>query len=230
LLKNLLSFHSQIRTTFNPELAVVKKKLKMAKKKIKLSPGDKLSIFIASIALISAIFTTYIQFFHKTTEFRIGDFDFTHTKDSLNKQLDISVLLINTGTNPVAFSEWYTFFSVDGSMTDGACHNNNIDPGNTSLYTSSCFTRSNIIIEPNTLEYADLKLQISNEKFAEYVKLNQRNESNEPPFIKVGVKMYLIDSNGKGVYKEIIIGAIQFAEYSTVARKYDKSQKELKVY
>jgi len=202
----------------------------MAKKKIKLSPGDKLSIFIASIALISAIFTTYIQFFHKTTEFRISDVDFSHTKDSLNKHLDISVLLINTGTNPVAFSEWYTFLSVDESMTEGACHNNNINPGNTGIYTSNCFTRSKIIIEPNTLEYADLKLQISNEKFAEFIKLNQRNESNEPPFINIGIRMYFIDSNGKGVHKEIIIGAIQYAEYSTSAQEYDKSQKELKVY
>ena len=202
----------------------------MVKKKIKLSAGDKLSIFIASIALISAIFTTYIQFFHKATEFRIGSVDFSNAKDSLNTQLDISVLLINTGTNPVAFSEWYTFLSIDESMTDGACHNNNINPGNTGIYTFGCSSRSNIIIEPNTLEYADLKLQISSENFAEYIKLNQRNESNEPPFINVGIRMYFIDSNGKGVHKEIIIGAIQYAEYSTASRKYVKSQKELKVY
>ena len=202
----------------------------MERKKLRLSAGDKLSIFIASIALISAIFTTYIQFFHKTTEFRISDVDFSRTEDSLNKQFEINLLLINTGTNPVAFSEWYTFFSVDGSMTDGACHNNNIDPGNTSLYTSSCFTRSNIIIEPNTLEYTDLKLQISNEKFAEYIKLNQRNESEGPPFIDIGIEMNFIDSNGKGVNKEIIIGAIRYSENSVSTEVYDISQKELKVY
>ena len=203
----------------------------MAKKKIKLSPGDKLSIFIASIALISAIFTTYIQFFHKTTEFRIGDFDFTHTKDSLNKQFEINLLLINTGTNPVAFSEWYTFLSVDGSMTNGACHVNNIDPGNTNIYTFGCSTRSNIIIEPNTLEYTDLKLQISNEKFAEYIKLNQRNESNEPPFINVGVSMNFIDSNGKIKSKEIIFGAIYYNYYGGSGyQSHLKSAKEFKIY
>ena len=64
----------------------------MTKQKVILSPGDRLSIFIASIALISAIFTTYIQFFHKTTEFRIGSIDLLLTKDSLNKQLDILFL------------------------------------------------------------------------------------------------------------------------------------------
>ena len=84
----------------------------MTKKKIILSPGDKLSIFIASIALISAIFTTYIQFFHKTTAFRIGTINMEQTNDSLTKQLDISVLLINTGTNPVAYDTWNTFLSV----------------------------------------------------------------------------------------------------------------------
>lgn len=134
---------------FIPLLALIK--TRMVKKKFKLSAGDKLSIFIASIALISAIFTTYIQFFHKTTEFRIGSVDFSNTKDSLNKQIDISILLINTGTNPVAFPEWYTYLSSDESLTEGVCYGNSINPQNTGLYTFGCSSRSKTIIEPNTV-------------------------------------------------------------------------------
>ena len=202
----------------------------MAKKKIKLSAGDKLSIFIASIALISAIFTTYIQFFHKATEFRIGSVDFSNAKDSLNTQLDISVLLINTGTNPVAFPEWYTFLSSDESLTEGVCYGNSINPQNTGLYTYGCSSIINIIIEPNTVEFVDLKLKISNDILAEYIELNQGNESDEIPFINVGIWMTFIDSNGKKVKKEIIIGAVQYSDYSYANRIDVKSQKELKIY
>ena len=202
----------------------------MAKTKFKLSAGDKLSIFIASIALVSAIFTTYIQFFHKTTEFRIGSIDFSQTKDSLNKQLDISVLLINTGTNPVAFSESYTFLSADGSLTEGICYGSNINIQNDVLYTFGCSSRSKIIIEPNTVEFVDLKLIISNENLAEYIELNQGSESDEIPYINVGMRMTLIDSNGTEVKKELIFGAFQYTDYSFTGRKYIKSMKELKVY
>jgi hypothetical protein len=202
----------------------------MSNRKINLSSGDKLSIFIASIALISAIFTTYIQFFHKTTAFRIGNVDFLHTKDSLNKQLDISVLLINTGTNPVAFLNWNTFLSSDEQMTGGICHNNNINPGNTSIYTFGCSSRSNIIIEPNTVEFVNLKLLISNEKLAEFIELNKGSESDESPYLNVGIRMTFIDSNGKEVQKEFIIGAVQYTEHSSASKIYSKSQKELKVY
>jgi len=202
----------------------------MVKKKIKLSAGDKLSIFIASIALISAIFTTYIQFFHKATEFRIGSVDFSNAKVSLNTQLDISVLLINTGTNPVAFPEWYTFLSSDESLTEGVCYGNSINPQNTGLYTYGCSSIINIIIEPNTVEFVDLKLKISNDILAEYIELNQGNESDEIPFINVGIWMTFIDSNGKKVKKEIIIGAVQYSDYSYANRIDVKSQKELKIY
>ena len=202
----------------------------MVKKKIKLSAGDKLSIFIASIALISAIFTTYIQFFHKATEFRIGSVDFSNAKVSLNTQLDISVLLINTGTNPVAFPEWYTFLSSDESLTEGVCYGNSINPQNTGLYTYGCSSMINIIIEPNTVEFVDLKLKISNDILAEYIELNQGNESDEIPFINVGIWMTFIDSNGKKVKKEIIIGAVQYSDYSYANRIDVKSQKELKIY
>ena len=98
----------------------------MSKKKIKLSPGDKLSIFIASIALISAIFTTYIQFFHKTTDLRIGSIDFSTANDSLSKQVDINILLLNTGTNPVALTEWYSFLSANESLTKLAARLGNL--------------------------------------------------------------------------------------------------------
>ena len=202
----------------------------MERKKLRLSAGDKLSIFIASIALMSAIFTTYIQFFHKTTEFRMSYIYFINTADSLNKGLDISLILMNTGTNPVGFSNWSTFLSIDKSKTNGFCYQENINAQNTGLYHFGCATRSNIIIEPNTLEYINLKLQISHEKFAEYIKLNQRNESEEPPFIDIGIEMNFIDSNGKGVNKEIIIGAIRYSENSVSTEVYDISQKELKVY
>ncbi len=202
----------------------------MVKKKFKLSAGDKLSIFIASIALISAIFTTYIQFFHKTTEFRIGSVDFSNTKDSLNKQIDISILLINTGTNPVAFPEWYTFLSSDESLTEGVCYGNSINPQNTGLYTFGCSSRSKTIIEPNTVEFVDLKLIISNENLAKFLEVNQRSESDETPYINVGIMMNFIDSNGKEVKKEFIIGAVQYTDNSYGSITYEITQKELTVY
>jgi hypothetical protein len=204
----------------------------MTKQKVKLSPGDRLSILIASIALISAIFTTYIQFFHKTTEFRIGSVDFSNTKDSLNTQLDISVLLINTGTNPVAFPEWSTFLSSDESLTEGVCYEGygQLNPNNTGLYTYGCSSRSNIIIETNTVEFVELKLKISNDNLTEFIALNPGNEPDETPFINVGIRMKFIDSNGKKVIKEFIIGAVQYTDYSFASRIDVKSQKELKVY
>ena len=205
-------------------------KTRMTKKKFKLSAGDKLSIFIASIALISAIFTTYIQFFHKTTEFRIGSIDFSQTTDPLNKQLDISVLLINTGTNPVAFPEWYTFLSADESVTKGICYGNSINTENNGLYTFGCSSRSKIIIEPNTVEFVDLKLIISNENLAEFIELNQGSESEEIPYINVGMRMTFIDSNGQKVEKEMIFGAAQFTDYSYSSKSFKRTPKELIVY
>ena len=202
----------------------------MTKQKVILSPGDRLSIFIASIALISAIFTTYIQFFHKTTEFRIGSIDLLATKDSLNKQLDISVLLINTGTNPVAYPEWSTFLSADKSLTEGVCYYGGLNPANKAIYTYGCSSRSKIIIEPNTVEFVDLKLKISNDELAEFIALNRENESDEIPYIHVGINMHFVDSNGKKVIKEIIIGAIQYTANSTLSKSDGNSLKELEVY
>jgi|GEM_PF-6727184 len=203
----------------------------MAKKKIKLSPGDKLSIFIASIALISAIFTTYFQFFHRTTEFRIGNVDYSNRRDSLKAELDISVLLINTGTNPVAFPEWYTFFSADGSFTEGVCYGNGLlNPLNTKIYTWGCSSKSNRIIEPNTLEFVNIKLEISNDILEEYLEVNQGSETDEAPFIKIGVRMYFIDSNGQKAIKEFIIGAIQYTDNSISSRMNELLPKELKIY
>lgn len=202
----------------------------MAKNKIKLSAGDKLSIFIASVALISAIFTTYIQFFHKSTELRIGSIDFLQTQDSLNKELEISVLLINTGTNPVAFSEWFTFLSADETLTKGVCYGNDINPKSNGLYTFGCSSRSKIIIEPNTVEFVDLKLKISNENYVEFIALNQASKSEEIPYVNVGIWMTFIDSNGNEVVKEILIGALQYSAYSMASKSYKRSPKELIVY
>jgi hypothetical protein len=204
----------------------------MAKKKIKLSPGDKLSIFIASIALISAIFTTYIQFFHKTTEFRIGNVTIAQTADSLTIQSNISVLLINTGTNPVAYNAWNTFLSADGSLPNGQCYTGSIDatwlPG---FYFSSCTSTSETIIEPNTVEFVKLKLEISKDDLAEYKKLNQGTISaGQTPFIDVGIKMSFIDSNGKKKSKEIIFGAVYYNGYGHGFKYYVKPAKEFKIY
>ena len=203
----------------------------MAEKKFKLSAGDKLSIFIASMALISAIFTTYIQFFHKTTEFRIGSVDFSNTRDSLNTELDISVLLINTGTNPVAFPEWFSFFSADESSTQGICYGNGLlNPQNTKIYTWGCSSKSNRIIEPNTVEFVDLKLKISNDILVEFIEANQENETDEYPFLNVGLRMAFIDSNGQKAQKELIIGAIQYTDNSTSSIINELSPKELIIY
>jgi len=205
----------------------------MAKKKFKLSAGDKLSIFIASIALMSAIFTTYIQFFHKTTEFRIGNVTLAQTRDSLTIQLNISVLLINTGTNPVAYNEWQTFLSADGSLPNGQCYVGNIDSTpNPEFYFSSCKSISETIIEPNTVEFVKLKLEISNDDLAKYKKLNQGSITADlNPFIDVGIWMSFIDSNGKIKSKEIIFGAVYHTGLSYGFKSYVPSiAKELKIY
>ena len=202
----------------------------MSKKKIKLSPGDKLSIFIASIALISAIFTTYIQFFHKTTDLRIGSIDFSTANDSLSKQVDINILLLNTGTNPVALTEWYSFLSANESLTKGICYNNNINPDNTAIYTYGCGSNINEIIEPNVVEFIDLHLQISSNKLAEYIEVNSEGESDDSPYLNVGINMQFVDSNGKRVVKEITIGEIQFNDYGSSATMYRKKPKELIIY
>ena len=200
--------------------------------KIKLSPGDKLSIFIASIALISAIFTTYIQFFHKTTEFRIGNVTLNQTSDSLTIQLNISVLLINTGTNPVAYNQWSTFLSADGSLPNGQCYTGSIDSSPHGFYFSNCSSISETIIEPNTVEFVKLKLEISKDDLAEYKKLNQGTISaGQTPFIDVGIKMSFIDSNGEKKSKEIIFGAIYYNYYGGSGyQSHLKSAKEFKIY
>jgi len=210
----------------------------MAKKKIKLSPGDKLSILIASIALISAIFTTYIQFFHKKTEFRIGTITLAPTSDSLTKQINISALLINTGTNPVAYNQWNTFLSADESLPKGICFDPNIEMEGheyDGFYMYGCNTISEIIIEPNTVEFVKLKLEISNDNLANYIKINQETiyarSIDSIPLINVGVSMKFIDSNGKIKSKEIIFGYVYYNYHgSTGWTIYPKTAKEFKIY
>lgn len=115
-------------------------------------------------------------------------------------------------------------------MTEGICYNNNINPQNNGLYTFGCSSRSKIIIEPNTVEFVDLKLIISNENLAEFIASNQGSESEEIPYINVGTRMTFIDSNGKEVKNEIIFGAVQFTDYSYTSKSFKKSPKELIVY
>jgi len=204
----------------------------MAKKIFKLSSGDKLSIFIASIALISAIFTSYIQFFHKTTEFRIGNVTLNQTSDSLTIQLNISVLLINTGTNPVAYNQWSTFLSADGSLPNGQCYTGSIDSSPHGFYFSNCSSISETIIEPNTVEFVKLKLEISKDDLAEYKKLNQDMISAGPnPFLDVGIRMSFIDSNGEIKSKEIIFGAVYHTNMGSGYKSYVHFiAKDLKIY
>jgi hypothetical protein len=202
----------------------------MSNRKINLSSGDKLSIFIASIALISALFTTYIQFFHKTTAFRIGHFDFLHSEDSLSQHVDINILLMNTGTNPVALTEWNSFLSANESLTNGTCYYDNINLGNSALYTYGCRSHINEIIEPNVVEFIDLHLAISNIKLSDYMELNEDDETNDSPQFRLGVYLKFVDSNGKKVDKELIIGDIQFNDKSTLSRYFILDQKELTIY
>ena len=202
----------------------------MSKKKIKLSSGDKLSIFIASIALISALFTTYIQFFHKTTDLRIGSIDLSSVNDTLSKQADINILLLNTGTNPIAFTKWNSFLSTNESMTNGTCYNSNINPDNTAIYTYGCGSNINEVIEPNFVDFIDLQLKINNTKLTEYFEKNDLDENDGKPYLNLGVNLEFVDSNGKKVFKELILGDVQFNDYGTSITTYNKEPKELKIY
>lgn len=76
----------------------------------------------------------------------------------------------------------------------------------------------------------DLKLIISNENLAKFLEVNQRSESDETPYINVGIMMNFIDSNGKEVKKEFIIGAVQYTDNSYGSITYEITQKELTVY
>lgn len=76
----------------------------------------------------------------------------------------------------------------------------------------------------------DLKLRISNDDLAEFIALNGENESDEIPYMHVGLKMHFIDSNGVKVVKELIIGAIQYTTNSTLSKSDGNSLKELEVY
>ena len=81
----------------------------MAKAKFVLSPADKLSILIATIALISTFFTIYIQFFYRTTNLQVGSISIAQAQDSLSKSLDIDVLFLNSGdwlNNPDVLSNF----------------------------------------------------------------------------------------------------------------------------
>lgn len=198
--------------------------------KINLSPGDKLSILIASIALISAIFTTFIQFFYHTTELRIGSINVANSQDSLRHQLDFDILLLNTGTNPVAMTSYFTFFSANESLPNGVCYNNNVDVNNTAVYTYGCGSKLNQVIEPNVVEFIELTLAIHKTKLAEYVKKNVVEPTDESPSLNFGVHLRFVDSEGTRVSKELVIGEIQYTDDGTLSATFGHKPEELIIY
>ena len=156
----------------------------MAKAKFVLSPADKLSILIATIALISTFFTIYIQFFYRTTNLQVGSISIAQAQDSLSKSLDIDVLFLNSGTNPVAFTKWHSFLSADKSLTKGTCYSNMINLENTALYSYGCDTNINEVIEPNTAEFVKLNLVINKNILHKYIELNTGDNNS---LFKVGI-------------------------------------------
>jgi len=199
----------------------------MGKNNFKLSPADKVSIIIATIALISAMFTTYIQFFYETTDLRIGDIDFKASKDSVGQKVNINILLLNTGTNSTAIIDWYSFLSKDGSLTNGTCYNNEINTLNSNLYTYGCRSDINEIIQPNSVKFIDLYLEITHEKLEQFI---AEHSQNEAPFLNLGLRVNFADSDGELVSKEILIGDIQFNETGAITAQYTKDPGDLIIY
>ncbi|PQJ79100.1 hypothetical protein [Polaribacter porphyrae] len=203
----------------------------MKKNKIIVS-SDKFSIFIASMALIATVFTTYIQFFHKNTNFSIGDINSTLSQnDSLNTTFDIEILFLNTGKNPVAIKKWSTFLSSDKSKPQGVCYSNSIFPTNNSLFTFSCNSNINKIVEPNTLNFIKLNLNIDKNQLKKYAKTNNVNTEENKFEVYLGVVLKFIDSQGKKITNELIIRKITFFKSNNILQEDIKIEKdELKIY
>ncbi|WP_115461676.1 hypothetical protein [Winogradskyella aurantiaca] len=202
----------------------------MPKSKFLLSPADKLSILIATIALISTLFTIYIQFFYQVTSLQIGNTKIVSVNDSLSRKLDIDVLLLNSGTNPVAFTRWYSFLSADKSLTEGICYDGMFNLENTALYTSGCSTNINEVIEPNYVEFMSLELVIDNTILKKYIALNNKDEVDSNPYLNVGINLEFIDSNGEKKTKEIIIGMVQFSDEGTTVASFQTDPKNMIIY
>jgi len=101
---------------------------------------------------------------------------------------------------------------------------------NTALFTYGCGSNINEIIEPNDVEFIDLQLAISNIKLSEYIESNENGETNDSPYLKLGIYLKFVDSNGKKVSKELIIGDIQFNDNSTLTRLFNLDLKTLTIY
>lgn len=202
----------------------------MSQKEFKLSPGDKVSIVIASIALLSAIFTTYIQFFYESSSMRIGSIDYTASSDSLSREMDFNLLLLNTGTNPIAVTSWFSFFSADGSLPESTCYKNSMNPNQTAIYTYGCGSKLNQIIEPNVVEFIALELAITNLKLAALIEKNFDSSKDEEPYLNFGLHMTFVDSEGISATKEIIFGVVQFNEQGHIITNFNKKPEELIIF
>lgn len=202
----------------------------MSKTKFVLSPADKLSILIATIALISTLFTIYIQFFYRVTNLQIGSTTLTSSQDTLSRQLDIDVLLLNSGTNPVAVTGWYSFLSADRSLTGGTCYNNIFNLENTALYTYGCGSDINEVIAPNNVQFIDLELVINIEMLDKFSRLNTSDNSEANPYFSVGIHMSFVDSSGQKVDREFIIGMVQFLDDRSVVASFNNDSKNMIIY
>ena len=202
----------------------------MSKTKFVLSPADKLSILIATIALISTLFTIYIQFFYRVTNLQIGSTTLTSSQDTLSRQLDIDVLLLNSGTNPVAVTGWYSFLSADRSLTGGTCYNNIFNLENTALYTYGCGSDINEVIAPNNVQFIDLELVINIEMLDKFSRLNTSGNSEANPYFSVGIHMSFVDSSGLKVDREFIIGMVQFLDDRSVVASFNNDSKNMIIY
>lgn len=202
----------------------------MVKKKTKLSLRDWLSISFSLIALILSTLSIYIQFFYEKTNLQVGDVylsSFRDINDTTYSKINVRLLLLNTGTNPVAFTQWASFLSADGSLPNGAYFNKNISYVNPSIYTN---IGENIdeIIASNSVKYSDLNLFISNDKLYNFIKTNENDLDGKNPYLHLGIKITFVDSNGKHTTKEIIIGDVQFNIKHIMLR--NTQPKELKIY
>lgn len=198
----------------------------MAKKKNK-SEG-KSSIVLSIIALLISSISIYIQFFYETTNLQIGSIHLSDVSDTTfkSKRININLLLLNTGTNPIAFTEWYSFLSTDKSLPNNSYSFDNIIPNNTAIYTC-CHSNINTIIKPNTAEFVDLNISIKDEKLYEYL---ENNENDKNPYLNLGVHITFVDSNGKKVTKELIVGASQFNNNHTWIRTPNQEPERLEIY
>ncbi len=185
--------------------------------------------FILSIfALLISFITLYMQYYYEKTSLQIGNIHLSDISDTLyeNRTVNIKLLLLNTGTNPIAFTESYSFISTNESLPNNRYYDSNILPNNSAIYTC-CYSNINKVVEPNSVQFIDLNLTIKKENLDQYITLNKLDQRN---YLNIGLHLIFVDSNGEKIIKELVVGKTQFNNKHTIFKEYKGQEHGLTFY